>query len=373
MDLGSELRKELATLCGQPPSPPCGGKTTSPARCQFTISHRICILVGNGSTPLSAPGWAKSGGWTVLSILPASKSSKAISLLPSPLSSRRASFWTKSLREVIPDILSVAGITAERPRMFISYKRDETQGLANQLFHGLAEDGFDVFLDHFRIPAGAELMSRIRHELGDKTMVVVLESQHILSSSWTQYEIRVAQALRLGLFAIHVPGGTLISGIGAARRQITHPSDYIGGNFNAGSELTPKALTDVLGKIRTQHDRALVIRQHQVAASMENALLLQGIKVRRFDSSGRMHVSAKPPSKKNYVVWLASRSPGLSDFHLAASQLNAATNAVVVGIARAMESERFKEVAWLSSETRVRLCDEGNLTQTAARIASGTL
>jgi hypothetical protein len=137
---------------------------THPPSCVFTIQVNFLALVGDGSAALSPPSWAAA--WKTLAIPPGWAQPKATALLPLPLSTRLANFWNHSVQEAVPAVLAAARITPERPRIFISYKRDETQGFANQLFHGLAEAQFDVFLDHYRIPAGVELLARIRHELG---------------------------------------------------------------------------------------------------------------------------------------------------------------------------------------------------------------
>ena len=204
-DLGDHLQRELVNLCGSPPPAPCGGTTPAPPSCSFTMQGQLLILVGDGSSTMQAPAWA--AGWKTLSVLPNSVQNQAAALLPAPLSALQASFWEHSIREVVADGLTTGGVTPERPRIFISYKRSETQGLANQLFHALAAAQFDVFLDHYRIPAGVELLGRIRQELAEKTMVLLLESAQLLASRWTRLEVRTAQALRLGLFGITLPGG----------------------------------------------------------------------------------------------------------------------------------------------------------------------
>jgi hypothetical protein len=369
--LGSDLQRELTNIYGPVPVAPCGGHQSHPPSCMFTIQANFLALVGDGSAALSPPSWAAA--WKTLAILPDWAQPKATALLPLPLSTRLATFWNHSVQEAVPAVLAAAGVTPERPRIFISYKRDETQGFANQLFHGLAEAQFDVFLDHYRIPAGVELLARIRHELGDKTMVVALESAQLLHSRWTRYEIRVAQTLRLGLFGITVPGGVKVPGIGAARRQVVDHPDFVGGRFFPNSELEMPILKDIVSNIRSQHDRAIVQRRRQVIQSMQDALLLRKISAQYFDAAGRLCVRSGLFPRRDYKILLTSRSPELGDFHRASGPPSCSGQPVLVGVTRLMERKWREQIDWLSRTAGVPIRDEGRIDQTAADIAAGTL
>ena len=191
LTLGEMLHAELVKIYENPQSAECPGVTDDP-------QEHLIVLTSNGITGTIFDDLPFHGQRTLL-VLPASLQSQAAALSALIGPGRLASFWTSSLAEVIPAILANAGITWERPRIFISYRRDDTQGLAAQLFHALAEENFDVFLDQFRLPPGLELLARIRQELGDKTMVVVLESANLRDSPWVRYEVRVAQTLRTRL------------------------------------------------------------------------------------------------------------------------------------------------------------------------------
>lgn len=369
-ELGDHLHRELVNLSGPPPPAPCGGGGPAPLGCMFTMRERLLVVVGDGSGPVSMPSWA--AGWKTLAILPGSAQVQAATLLPPPLSASVASFWQHSIREVVADVLAAAGVTPEWPRIFISYKRSETQGLANQLFHALAAAQFDVFLDHYRIPAGVELLARIRQELADKTMVLLLESAQLLSSRWTRLEVRTAQALRLGLFGVTVPGGVPVPGLGGRRRALVTAADFSGGRFRRGAVLKAAPLKRLIAAVRTQHDRAAVERRRQITRSMQDALLLRGIHAQHFDAAGRLCVRGGSPAR-DYAVWLASRSPDLADFHRAGGSPVSSRRDVVVGIARCMERQRREQVEWLSRVAGIALRDEGRIDRTAAEIAAGTL
>ncbi len=96
-------------------------------------------------------------------------------LLPAWVTALNVVFWKASPREAVPAMLALSNMTAVVPKIFVSYRQTESAALAIQLFDALSHAGFDVFLDHFRIPPGVNFQSRLTQELGDKSMVLFLE------------------------------------------------------------------------------------------------------------------------------------------------------------------------------------------------------
>jgi len=57
-------------------------------------------------------------------------------------------------------------------------------------------------------------------------MVLLIESEHILDSEWTMYEIGVAKTCSLGIFTVHVPGGPYVPGVDPSIRMEVNPSHF---------------------------------------------------------------------------------------------------------------------------------------------------
>src|SRR3954468_13865560 len=106
----------------------------------------------------------------------------------------------------------------------------------------LAHENFDVFLDHFRISPGVDFQVRLTQELGDKSMVLLLESKGILDSEWTLYEINVAKTCGLGIFALQPPGGKSVPGVDGSVREAFADTDFAGGSFSETAVLEPEIL-----------------------------------------------------------------------------------------------------------------------------------
>jgi hypothetical protein len=273
--------------------------------------------------------------------------------------------------EATPALLAVAGLTSESSRIFISYRQKESAALAMQIFDALAHQGFDVFLDHYRIAPGVNFQARLTQELGDKSMLLLIESAGILDSEWTSYEINVAKECGLGIFALHPPAGKEVPGIDDAVRGRLVDSDFTGGAFSAIATLEPAALEGIIDRVKREHDRALVRRRRVLRTSFEDALLLMGVTNHHFDEYGILHVAQ--PGSREYRVWLTPRPPELEDFHTTQLHSQVPLCGVVIGLSRLMEPPRMRRTDWLANLSQLRLVDEGHLNDAAAAIARGTL
>jgi hypothetical protein len=198
--------------------PPCGGGADGCHALAEFDCHKLLVLVGDGVTSIDAhkiaPQWlSASDNFQILPVLPETARRMATALLPVPLNAINIAFWGQAIEEAMPAVFQVAGITAAQPRVFISYRQSDTASAAIQLFDALSHDGFDVFLDHFRVPPGVNF-ARLRQELGDKAMVLVLESPDLASSPWVAFEIAEARACGLQVLpqsTLAVPRSKLVS------------------------------------------------------------------------------------------------------------------------------------------------------------------
>jgi hypothetical protein len=95
----------------------------------------------------------------------------------------------------------------ETRRLFISYRRLETSGVAAQLYEDLDAAGFDVFLDtHGVLRAGEPFQDVLWHRLADTDVAVVLDSPGFLASRWTQEELARANSSNIQILQVLWPG-----------------------------------------------------------------------------------------------------------------------------------------------------------------------
>jgi hypothetical protein len=338
--------------------------------------HKLLVLIGDRTQPLavkpSHQAWiVGSPVHRVLPVFPIAARSGVSGLLPPEFRLPNVNFWTRSIDEVLPSILAIAGLTVENPRIFISYRQKDSAAFAIQLFDALSHAGFDVFLDHFRISPGVNFQSRLTQELGDKSMMLLIESEHILESEWTMYEINTAKTCSLGIFGLYVPGGKMAPGIDSEVRQELSSADFIGGTYSDTAKLEQSVLDTLVQRVRAEHDRAIVARRRILFDSLDGALDLEGVTLEPIGTSGVSIARAR--NNTEYVLWLTPRPPELLDFHGVYGHAASPMRGVVIGLSRLMEPARLEQTNWLASIAQLKIVDEGMIKTAAAEIAQGTL
>ena len=336
--------------------------------------RKLLVAVGDESTPLSAehpmlrPWLGADPAMSVLPVVPIAARPSIWSLLPPRVDQQNACFWGHSIGEVLPTVFATAGITAAQPRIFISYRQVDTAEAAIQLFDSLSHAGFDVFLDHFRIPPGVNFQSRLTQELGDKSMVLVLESEHLLDSQWVLYEINVAKSCGLGVYALNFAGAPPVPGIDEDIRHKLKASDFAAGR--AGGPLAAAAIARITSLVRTEHDRAQLRRRVTLERSFAEAVLLAGGQAPEREPNGAFRVRAPG---KDYLAWLTTRPPDLPDFHYVHGNAVKPVAGVIIGLSRLMEPPRALRNEWLAGLCSLKVIDEGRLVWAASEMARGTL
>lgn len=362
-----------------PVAMPCHGTIKSPSSCMAFAepdTQKVLVLVGDDTYPLNLEPymehWLAAGPTArVLPVFPRSAKTSVGALLPTELSQINSDFWTTSITQTIPTILSLANITPHSPRIFISYRQVDSASLAIQLFDALSHVGFEAFLDHFRIPPGVNFQAKLTQELGDKAMVVAIESPRLLQSDWVKHEINVAKVNSLGVFALQAPGGEEIDGIDSSYRLALKASDFVGGSFSSIAVLEDDILAGVLDRLKAEHDRALIRRRQILHDSLEGALASEGVSIAALTPQGVVPVTAKDGTR--YFVWLTPRPPELLDFHTVHGITTSPAKGVIVGLSRLMEPLRFEQTNWLAGLSSITMIEEGQLRNAAKQMAMGTL
>ncbi|MGY3558467.1 hypothetical protein ACVWXP_001736 [Bradyrhizobium sp. USDA 4463] len=106
-------------------------------------------------------------------------------------------------------ILESFGLLREKRRLFISYRRVESSGVAAQLYEALDAAGFDVFLDtQGTIRPGEPFQEVLWHRLADTDVAVLLDTPDFLASRWTEEELARANTSNIQLLQVLWPGRT---------------------------------------------------------------------------------------------------------------------------------------------------------------------
>ena len=111
------------------------------------------------------------------------------------------------LERLAARVLEGFGLLRERRRLFISYRRVESSGVATQLYEALDAAGFDVFLDtQGAIRSGDPFQEVLWHRLADADVVVLLDTPDFLASRWTEEELARANTSNIQMLQVLWPG-----------------------------------------------------------------------------------------------------------------------------------------------------------------------
>ena len=332
---------------------PCGGSSIGFGDCQALSvidNVKLLIVVSDGlSNSFVNPNvlaWSNN-------ILPVLPLGQAVNL-PNPFNAQNAIFWKNNINEVLPFIFGKIGISTEDQKIFISYRRTETESIAIQLFDRLSHEGFDVFLDRFSIEPAVNFQVRLYQELADKAMVVFLESPGFLNSEWIKLEVAFAKKYRLGLLALNIDSAPKVLSIDDEFRiLLTKNMDFIDEKLNS------QAIDSLIVNIKYLHSIALYRKKNYLSRCVLAALSHKGFNP-VIDKNGFIDVSNNIKNVR-YKIWSTPRPPKINDYHHTDISNNFEKK-IIVG-PEFMENNREILNNWLSQKTAIDFYNEGQILE----------
>ncbi len=106
-----------------------------------------------------------------------------------------------SLLETVQAYLGLAPLVYKR-KVFISYNRSDGIEPAQKIYEFLMGQGYAVFMDLYLIEGGAVVQDRIKWEISDKDMVLLVDSPEAALSDWVKAEIIEAGARRVPICVV---------------------------------------------------------------------------------------------------------------------------------------------------------------------------
>ena len=151
-------------------------------------------------------------------------------------------------------------LRAER-RVFISYKRSDSQTIAIQLYERLDEAGFDVFLDTRSVPYGEDFQGILWHRMADSDIVILLDTKNFRTSRWTKMELAQANATNIQILHLLWPdmptdGESSFSKFLFLKDNHFH-NGVVGG---MNSRLSDAAIVDIVAEAESLRARSLASR-----------------------------------------------------------------------------------------------------------------
>lgn len=96
-------------------------------------------------------------------------------------------------------VLRYFGLIDVNRKIFISYKRDDCEGLAKRLYDELCKKNFVPFIDSYVIEPGVNFQEHLKHELADAELMIYINSKGYGDSEWCKEELLAASEMQVGI------------------------------------------------------------------------------------------------------------------------------------------------------------------------------
>jgi hypothetical protein len=130
------------------------------------------------------------------------------------------------LETIVGVLFEGLNLLRKRRRVFISYRRSETQSVAIQLYETLDRRGFDAFLDTVSIRPGEPFQEVLWQRLADTDVIVLLDSPGFMQSRWTTEELARANSTNIQILQLIWPATRFESSAAFSRPIILSNDDF---------------------------------------------------------------------------------------------------------------------------------------------------
>lgn len=213
---------------------------------------------------------------------------------------------------LVDEVLSRIWLARTSRKLFISYKRSDSHGVAHALRDLLTAKGFEVFLDDATIPPGKDFQRELMWWLNDADCVLLLASPGFTSSPWVMKEIQFATITSVGLLSVvwQKSGGVgtdpaLLSSLMGDQLFFLESTDLVGAG--AASTLTDAATVRLLERLAEVRARLVQRRLLNLLSYLQENLVRPGYTLEQGDRLGDFDLKKDGASDSSYVRVLPFR------------------------------------------------------------------
>ena len=168
----------------------------------------------------------------------------------------------------VTDVLRLMRLTRSERQAFISYKRSDSQAVADQLFDALGRRGYRAFLDTASVEAARRFQDVLHGRLADMDLLIFLDSSQACESQWVIDELTLANNLGLTVLQVVWPGKTPFAGAALSKQVGLHKTDFLNMDTSPSGRLTADALTQILVQAEQVRVEALGYRRRRVVGTL---------------------------------------------------------------------------------------------------------
>ena len=157
-------------------------------------------------------------------------------------------------------ILETFRLLRRERRLFISYKRSDSQAFADKLYEELDARGFDVFIDVRSVPPGVDFQAELWHRMSDSDVVILIDTPGFRESRWTTAELAQANATNIQILHLLWPGQTEDDDLALSYFESLTHEDFYADEIEQGTSVKPETLTRIYAKAELLRARAIAAR-----------------------------------------------------------------------------------------------------------------
>jgi hypothetical protein len=257
-------------------------------------------------------------------------------------------------------LLEELGIEERDRRVFISHRRSDGLGAAEQLHDGLSHARFSPFIDRFAIPVGQDVQGRIADALEGFAFLLVLETPEAHLSEWVFDEIDYALAHAMGLLVVQWPGDPKpIPGSLGVPRLVLGEDDLLR-DLHGYDVLSPAAMDRIVRDVEAAHAYGIVRRRRMLVRSVQEAAESGGAVCTAL-RDWTLDVSS-PGGRA--IVAVAPRLPESEDLHQldeTRDRIDPSADALLVHAARRLDDSRKSHLEWVTGGRNLRMVPENGV------------
>jgi hypothetical protein len=175
------------------------------------------------------------------------------------------------------DVMRAFRLIRKYRQAFISYKRDESSGVASQLFHELTEKGYRVFLDTVSVETGVDFQNALWSRMADVDLLILLDSPRALSSEWVHKELLRASDLGMGVVQLLWPSHRRTPGTEFSTLMPLEAKDFVNGKIDRGDTLVSQTVDKIVDVIERERIRSLSARRTRLVEGLVSLAKGKGI------------------------------------------------------------------------------------------------
>ena len=178
---------------------------------------------------------------------------------------------TVGLARLVALVLETFRLLRKERRLFISYRRDDSQPFAERLYDALDARGFDVFIDLRSVPPAVDFQSELWHRMSDSDVVVLIDTPGFRAGRWTTAELAQANATNIQILHLLWPGQREDSSSAFSHFMPLRTADFRWRWPGKGKNVRTATLTRICAHVEQLRARAIAARHRYLVDNLCDA------------------------------------------------------------------------------------------------------